>query len=55
MLIHALEKGVTTPTLRNESGHLSIRVLSRYARLSADVLGGWHAERAAAVQEVDAR
>ncbi|GAB3547092.1 hypothetical protein J2S53_003083 [Actinopolyspora lacussalsi] len=43
------------PTLMSESGHLSIRVLSRYARPSVDVLDGWHAERDAAVQEVGAR
>lgn len=44
-----------TPMLRTPSGHASIRVLQRYARLLADVLGGWHAERDVAVQAVGAR
>lgn len=44
-LTHAAEDGASTPMLMALSGHTSVRSLVRYARVSAEALGKWQAER----------
>ena len=44
-LTHAAEDGASTSTLLAYSGHTSVRSLARYARVSAEALGRWQAER----------
>ncbi len=44
-LTHAAEDGASTPMLMALSGHTSVRSLARYARISAEALGRWQAER----------
>ena len=44
-LTHAAEDGASTPMLMALSGHTSVRSLAKYARVSAEALGRWQAER----------
>jgi integrase len=44
-LTHAAEAGASTPMLMALSGHTSVRSLAIYARVSAEALGKWQAER----------
>jgi site-specific recombinase XerD len=44
-LTHAAEEGASTSTLLAYSGHTSVRSLARYARVSAEALGSWQAQR----------
>jgi integrase/recombinase XerC/integrase/recombinase XerD len=44
-LTHAAETGANTPMLMALSGHTSVRSLAKYARVSAEALGRWQAER----------
>lgn len=44
-LTHAAEAGASTPMLMALSGHTSVRSLVSYARVSAEALGKWQAER----------
>jgi site-specific recombinase XerD len=44
-LTHAAEDGASTSTLLAYSGHTSVRSLARYARVSAEALGSWQAQR----------
>jgi integrase len=44
-LTHAAEDGASTSTLLAYSGHTSVRSLARYARVSAEALGNWQAQR----------
>lgn len=44
-LTHAAEAGASTPMLMALSGHTSVRSLGRYARVSAEALGRWQAQR----------
>jgi integrase len=44
-LTHAAETGASTPMLMALSGHTSVRSLATYARVSAEALGRWQAER----------
>ena len=44
-LTHAAEEGASTATLMAYSGHTTVRSLARYARVSAEALGGWQAQR----------
>jgi integrase len=44
-LTHAAEDGASTSTLLAYSGHTSVRSLARYARVSAEALGRWQADR----------
>lgn len=44
-LTHAAEDGASTSTLLAYSGHASVRSLARYARVSAEALGNWQAQR----------
>lgn len=44
-LTHAAEDGASTSTLLAYSGHTSVRSLARYARVSAQALGNWQAQR----------
>jgi hypothetical protein len=44
-LTHAAEESASTSTLLAYSGHTSVRSLARYARVSAEVLGSWPAQR----------
>jgi integrase len=44
-LTHAAEAGASTPMLMALSGHTSVRSLATYARVSAEALGRWQAER----------
>ncbi|MDQ2791699.1 MAG: site-specific integrase [Actinomycetota bacterium] len=44
-LTHAAEAGASTPMLMALSGHTSVRSLAIYARVSAEALGRWQAER----------
>jgi integrase len=44
-LTHAAEDGANTSTLLSYSGHTSVRSLAPYARVSAEALGRWQAER----------
>jgi len=44
-LTHAAEDGASTSTLLAYSGHTSVRSLARYARVSAEALGDWQAQR----------
>lgn len=44
-LTHAAEQGASTPMLMALSGHTSVRSLARYARVSAEALGHWQADR----------
>ena len=44
-LTHAAEDGAPTSTLLAYSGHTSVRSLARYARVSAEALGNWQAQR----------
>ena len=44
-LTHAAEEGASTSTLLAYSGHTSVRSLARYARVSAEALGHWQAQR----------
>lgn len=44
-LTHAAEDGASTPMLMALSGHTSVRSLARYARVSAEALARWQAER----------
>lgn len=44
-LTHAAEQGASTPMLMALSGHTSVRSLAKYARVSAEALGRWQAER----------
>ncbi|MGW4070223.1 site-specific integrase [Nocardia grenadensis] len=43
-LTHAAEKDASTPMLMALGGHTSVRSLARYAKVSAETLGRWHAE-----------
>lgn len=44
-LTHAAEDGASTATLLAYSGHTSVASLARYARVSAEALARWQAER----------
>jgi integrase/recombinase XerC/integrase/recombinase XerD len=44
-LTHAAEDGASTAVLLTYSGHTSVRSLARYARISAEALGSWQAQR----------
>jgi integrase len=44
-LTHAAEDGTGTPMLMALSGHASVRSLAKYARISAEALAQWQAER----------
>ncbi|MGH3809914.1 MAG: tyrosine-type recombinase/integrase [Pseudonocardiaceae bacterium] len=44
-LTHAAEAGASTPMLMALSGHTSVRSLATYARVSAEALSKWQAER----------
>jgi integrase len=44
-LIHDAEDGTSTPMLMARSGHLSVRSLAKYARVSAEALQRHQAER----------
>jgi integrase len=44
-LTHAAEAGASTPMLMALSGHTSVRSLAQYARVSAEALSRWQAER----------
>jgi integrase len=44
-LTHAAEDGASTPMLMAMSGHVSVRSVGKYARISAEALGRWRAER----------
>ena len=44
-LTHAAEDGASTPMLMALSGHTSVRSLAKHARVSAEALGKWQAER----------
>lgn len=44
-LTHAAEDGASTPMLMALSGHTSVRSLAKYARVSAEALGRWQAQR----------
>jgi integrase/recombinase XerC/integrase/recombinase XerD len=44
-LTHAAEDGASTSTLLAYSGHTSVRSLAGYARVSAEALGNWQAQR----------
>jgi transposase len=44
-LTHAAEEGASASTLLAYSGHTSVRSLARYARVSAEALGSWQAQR----------
>jgi integrase len=44
-LTHAAEAGASTPMLMALSGHTSVRSLAVYARVSAEALGRWQAQR----------
>ncbi len=44
-LTHAAEDGASTPMLMALSGHTSVRSLAKYARVSAEALERWQAER----------
>lgn len=44
-LTHAAEAGASTPMLMALGGHTSVRSLARYAKVSAEALGRWQAER----------
>ncbi|MEV0032804.1 site-specific integrase [Nocardia sp. NPDC050793] len=43
-LTHAAENGASTPMLMALGGHTSVRSLTKYAKVSAEALGRWHAE-----------
>jgi integrase len=45
VLTHAAEAGASTLMLMALSGHTSVRSLAKYARVSAEALGRWQAER----------
>jgi len=44
-LTHAAEEGASTPLLMAYSGHTSVRSLAKYARISAEALARWQADR----------
>ena len=44
-LTHAAEDGTGAPMLMALSGHTSVRSLAKYARISAEALAQWQAER----------
>jgi integrase len=44
-LTHAAEQGASTPMLMALSGHTSVRSLVQYARISAEALVRWQAQR----------
>ncbi len=44
-LTHAAEDGTGAPMLMALSGHTSVRSLAKYARISAEALARWQAER----------
>ena len=44
-LTHAAEDGASTPVLMSFSGHQSARTLVKYARVSAEALSRWQAQR----------
>ena len=44
-LTHAAEEGASTPMLMSYSGHESVRSLAKYARVSAEALSRWQAQR----------
>ena len=44
-LTHAAKEGASTSTLLACSGHTSVRSLARYARVFAEALGSWQAQR----------
>jgi integrase len=43
-LTHAAGHGASTPMLMALGGHTSVRSLTKYAKVSAEALGRWHAE-----------
>jgi site-specific recombinase XerD len=44
-LTHAAEDGANTAVLLAYSGHASVSSLARYARVSAEALAAWQAQR----------
>nr|WP_276615374.1 tyrosine-type recombinase/integrase [Nonomuraea basaltis] len=44
-LTHAAEDGANTSTLLAYSGHTSVALLARYARVSGEALARWQVER----------
>ena len=44
-LTHAAEGGASTSTLLAYSGHSSVRPLAQFARVSAETVGNWQAQR----------
>jgi integrase/recombinase XerC/integrase/recombinase XerD len=54
-LTHAAEDGASTPMLMALSGHTSVRSLAKYARVSAEALGRWQAERDPAARRARGR
>jgi integrase/recombinase XerC/integrase/recombinase XerD len=54
-LTHAAEDGASTPMLMALSGHTSERSLAKYARVSAEALGRWQAERDPAARRTSGR
>lgn len=54
-LTHAAEDGASTPMLMALSGHTSVRSLAKYARVSAEALGRWQAERDPAARRTSGR
>lgn len=54
-LTHAAEAGASTPMLMALSGHTSVRSLAKYARVPAEALGKWQAERDPAARRTGGR